>query len=362
MKVYLFPADVHGCGHFRMIWPAIALKEQGHDVVIVMPGQRDNVLAGALDDKGNMVDVRVPADADLIVFQRVTHKNIADAVQLIRNRGIAVAIDMDDDLTTIHPDNPAYGMLHPRMGSSEHSWAYALDACRDASAVIVSTPALIKRYAPHGRGYVFENFIPEHYFDVPHFDNATIGWAGSLHSHPNDLFAMGSSVNQLTQEGYQFAVIGDIKGIHQAWGVDKNVPIMSTGPQQIGDWPAAVANLGVGVAPLADTKFNAAKSHLKMLEYAALGIPCIGSDRVEYRRLHQRGVGWLAKDANDWKRKMKKLADDPIARHELAEQGLVTARDMAVRKNAWRLAELWAEAVKNERGKALGVHSRRKQS
>lgn len=360
MKIYLFPADAHGCGHFRMIWPAIALKEQGHDVALVMPGQRDSALAGALDENGVMVDVRIPQDADLIVFQRTTHRNLAQAVKLIRQRGVAVAIDMDDDLTAIHPSNPAYAMLHPQGPQPDHSWHYALDACRDASAVIVSTPALLKRYAPHGRGFVFDNYIPEHYFDVPHFDNATIGWAGSLHSHPNDLQSMGSSVNVLSQSGYQFAVIGDVKGVHNAWGVNENVPIMATGPKQINDWPIAVATLGIGVAPLADTKFNAAKSWLKMLEYAALGIPCVGSDRAEYVRINkEHGIGWIAKDAKDWTRKLKTLADDPIARHELAQAGLESARGLAMKKNAWKLAEIWTEAVKIERAKTFGVHSRR---
>lgn len=360
MKVYLFPADPHGCGHFRMIWPAMALQAQGHDVEIVSADQRDAKLSAAIDkNTGEVVDVRVPRDADLMVFQRVSHINIAQAIKIIRQKGIAVAVELDDDLTSIHPANPAYGLLHPTGPHPEHSWHNTLDACKSASGVIVSTPALLKRFAPMGNGFVFDNYLPPMYYEAPHFDSTTIGWAGSVHSHPNDLPMMGNSVQRLIREGHPFAVIGNIDGVHKAWGLPTGTPIEATGPTNVFQWPATVAMLGIGAAPLADTKFNAAKSWLKMLEYAALGIPCVGSPRAEYTRLNKLGVGWLAKDPNDWYRKLKKLATDDIARNELALAGRAAAEKLRIEDNAWKLAEIYTDIVKLQRAKPFGVHSRR---
>src|SRR5688572_12763324 len=107
MRVYAFPADDQGCGKYRIIWPGEALKSQGVDVTVVQPHARDNMLSAVMDGDV-MTDINVPADADVIVFQRVTHKHIAQAIQLIRARGIAVVVELDDDLTCIDPRNPAY--------------------------------------------------------------------------------------------------------------------------------------------------------------------------------------------------------------------------------------------------------------
>src|SRR5689334_24701002 len=42
-------------------------------------------------------------------------------------------------------------------------------------------------------------------------------------------------------------------------------------------WPRALSALGIGLAPLADSTFNRAKSWLKPLEMAAVGVPCVMS-------------------------------------------------------------------------------------
>lgn len=44
VKVYVFPADTHGCGCYRLKWPAQALVAQGHDVVIVSAGKTGSML------------------------------------------------------------------------------------------------------------------------------------------------------------------------------------------------------------------------------------------------------------------------------------------------------------------------------
>lgn len=358
MKVYVFPADRFGCGHYRMIWPAQALRDQGHDVVIVDPSARDGVINGVMDGD-RMVDVQIPPDADVMVFQRVTHRYIADAIRLIRQRGVAVVVEMDDDLSNIHPANPAFEFLHPRGKYPDHSWHNAQRACDDATMVVVSTPALLNRYARHGRGAVFNNYVPERFLFVPHFDSDLIGWPGSVHSHPDDPGAMGASVNRLISAGFKFGIVGNIEGVHKAWGISSDIQINATGMVPIDLWPEAVTNLGIGVAPLADTSFNAAKSWLKMAELAAVGVPVVASPRAEYARLHSFGVGWLAKDAKEWFRKLKTLAESPDARADLGAQGREVMGALTIEGNAWRLAEIWTDALKVERKTALGAFSRR---
>lgn len=350
MKVYVFPADMHGCGHYRMIWPAEQLRLQGIDITIVEPGARDVGFSGILSQDGQrMIDVNVPEDADLMVFQRVSHQHISKAIKMIRAKGVAVIVEIDDDLSCIDPRNPAFALLQPGGKNPEHSWHNLMDACRDATMVVTSTQSLQRRYAVHGRGAVFDNYVQQELLYVPRVDHDMIGWAGSVHSHPGDLQVMGSSVNRLAQEGAQLMIIGNGQGVRQAWGISETVPVHCTGPTSVQKWGENVAKLGIGVAPLADTKFNAAKSWLKMAEMAAAGVPCIGSPRIEYSRLNAMGVGALAKDDKDWYRKLKILRTNPQARQDMSDLGRAVMSGLTIEGNAWRLAEIWQDAVDLQR-------------
>ena len=58
LKICVYTADQYGCGHFRMINPARALIEQGHDVTILTPGERSGFRA-QVDREGRIVRVEV---------------------------------------------------------------------------------------------------------------------------------------------------------------------------------------------------------------------------------------------------------------------------------------------------------------
>lgn len=340
MKIYVFPADKTGCGYYRLIWPAEILQQRGHDIRIIMPHERDHMLQGEMrGDK--MIKVKIPSDADVIVFQRVTHRHLVQAMKLIRQHGVATVVDMDDDLTCIHPSNPAFHALHPKSGYSDHSWENTLRACDVATLVTVSTPALIQRYARrNNNGHVLYNMIPERMLDVERVDSDVVGWGGAVFSHPLDLQELGPSIAQVIQGGGRFKIAGPINGIHQALGIGKTTEIDSTGSVPMNDWPQALSTLGIGVAPLADTKFNAAKSWLKMAEYAAVGVPCVASPRAEYTRLHRRGVGWLAKNPNEWRKKLNILRTSADARQELSLAGREAMHALTLEFNA----QLWWDA------------------
>lgn len=355
MRITVFPADVYGCGHFRIIWAANLLKEQGHDITIIRPGERQLEL---IVDKEVVRDVVL--DTDVVVFQRITHAWIAQAVPVLRAKGIAVVVDMDDDLTCVHPSNPAYAGMHPRnewsvqVGQSaphRHNWRHLSAACREATLVTVSTPGLMDVYARHGRGRVIYNHLPDSYFGVDHTDSDVIGWPAALVSHPNDPGELGGAMARLTADGADFRVVGDPTATGGAFGLLEDPPGLRG--VDIHGWPAAVATLGIGVTPLADTRFNAAKSWLKPLELSALGVPWVGSPRAEYARLHARGAGVLADSPRRWYRELDRLRRSPELRADVAGRGREVAEGLRLRDNAWRWLEAWEHARSLQDGRSL---------
>lgn len=348
MKVLVFPADRWGCGRFRMIDPAQLLAEAGHDVELHMPDNRGLALRiGPGETVAEVLDVE---PGSVYVFQRLTHAWMAQAVPLLRAKGAAVVVDIDDDLTSVHPRNPVYESIHPRNfgryrdgQKHRHSWQWLTQACRDATLVTASTPALLGVYAKHGRGHVLYNYLPDRYYGVPHEDSDVIGWPAALASHPDDPSATGGAVARLVADSAAFRVVGEPIATGAAFGLSEDPPGRSGIP--VDEWPAAVAELGIGIAPLADTRFNACKSWLKPLEMSALGVPWVGSPRAEYVRLNRRGAGVLADTPRRWYRELQRLRQDPALRQERAEAGRAVAGELKLRDHAWRWAEAWEKAA-----------------
>jgi hypothetical protein len=255
---------------------------------------------------------------------------------------------MDDDLTKIDPNNPAFHGLRADSGDRRHNWRNAHRAALAATLVTVSTPELLKVYAPAGNGMVLENRIPAWYLDIESPDSATFGWPGSTHSHPQDLQQVGPAVARLVREGFAYRGVGPADGLRQAYNLDEEPA--TSGTVSMDRYPHELAGLGVGMAPLADTSFNRSKSALKPLELMACGTPWVASPRAEYARLHRNtGVGLLAKDPRDWYRHLKRMLTDEPFRVEQAAAGRVAAAARTIEGGAWHWLEAWERAVNRQR-------------
>lgn len=354
MRVLVYPADETGCGYHRLAWPAEVLRAEGSDVRVVAPRDRQLKINMRADDTVHSVEIE--EGVDVFVLQRITHRWLVDVVRALRERGVAVVIDVDDDLTSIHPGNMAFDALHPRNDGTRdvrgraymHSWQNLSAACREATLVTVATPGLVPVYGSHGRVAVLSNYLADHYYGVPHADSDMIGWPASLHTHPNDPEVVGPAVARLVDRGVAFHVIADPAGVGRAFGLPTDPP--GSGVVDLPDWPRAVSQLGIGIAPLADTRFNASKSWLKPLEMSAVGVPWVGSPRHEYVALHGYGAGVLVDRPRDWYHQLRRLVDEPAWRAELAERGRYAAVQLRLRDNAWRWLEAWDLALRIQRG------------
>ena len=351
MNVYVYPADQTGCGYYRLIWPAQALKQAGVNITIVTKADEVNQFQARMHGD-RISDVIIPEDADVMVFQRPMHKVLAQAISVIREKkNVAVVVDVDDDLTAIDPQHPAFALMYPRQGV-DHSWQNVRVACDSATMVTVSTPALLDVYARKARGQVLFNYVPRYFTEHPHEDSPFVGWGGAVFSHPDDLQTMGPAISRIIREFGTFRLVGPGDGLAQALGGTVAEKVDVVGKVEFLDWYRGIGdNLGIGVAPTADTRFNAAKSWLKPLEYAAVGVVPVSSPRAEYTRLQREyGIGYTARSPKEWFRQVKDLVTHEGLRRELSGSWrAIVAEHLTIEDNAGFWFDAWSEALRIQR-------------
>lgn len=249
-------------------------------------------------------------DVNVIVFQRPLIRAFVDAMHYAQDRGIACIMELDDDLAAVHPDNQAYYAVHPKH-SPYANYENLLEAGATADWVIASTPEIARKFAPHGRTSVIRNVLPEKVFDIEKVftDEIRVGWSGSLATHPHDLEVVGKQVAAaLRSTDAGFSVLGDCTGVQEQLYLPDDIKFHNTPWVPLDDYHTALAaTVDIGIVPLDDIPFNRAKSYLKGLEMAGVGIPFVASATDEYRWLSEHGAGLIAKKPRDWQKHVRKL-------------------------------------------------------
>lgn len=272
--------------------------------------------------------------ADTVILNRPLDPGIAEQVRLWRAEGRTVIVDMDDDFDAVVPEHRIAGKY-----TTEHLHA----ACRAASVVTCSTPALAERYG-YGHGVVLRNCIPESYLSVTRrtrlnpgldpepentkvyydMDGVWVGWYGSLGSHPRDPAAAGQGVGAALNPHHdaEFVFAGppdDAPRLAEIFGLQREVRALGffsmIGLIQV------IAEFDIGIVPLELNPFNEAKSWLKGLEFAAVGVPVIASPTSEYCRAEVEGGCVLAATPTDWCARLLEFIREPALRAEQAARG-----------------------------------------
>lgn len=378
MRVTVHPAGDDACGLYRMVEPARVLAEQGADVACT----RDLTFKVAHSADGTPICLVDEPETDVVVMQRPLHRWKVDLIRLLQDAGVAVVVELDDDFGSVPEGNPAWLDAHlewmtvgqweglgrpgPVEAEAERQdgsrWVKVVGtlapvsnvwlrrACARADLVTVTTPALAERYAPHGRVAVLPNLVPERYLEVvaPAHDGTVVGWGGSVATHVGDLEVTGGGVARAVEEsGARFHVIGTGVRVRRSLGLD--VAPSATGWVELDDWPVALAALDVGIVPLTPSRFSDAKSWLKGLEYASVGVPFVASPTPDYVRLNAEGAGVLASHPDEWERGVRALVASPDLRSDLAGLGREAAASHTYEAHAGRWHDAWATALDNRR-------------
>jgi glycosyltransferase involved in cell wall biosynthesis len=331
---YGFDDPFAACARLRVYEPARALGR----AVRLLPGV---TAQGA----GHAVSPAVIEAADLILIQRFfPGPATASVLKAAFASGKPVLYDTDDDFEATPPDHPFFPHLAPLL-------PYIRDTAARAACVTASTPVLAAAFAGIARQVrVLPNFLPDALWRLtapPHRPVAAIGFAATP-SHAGDLARLAPALGALTRKP-------DFAGRFVFFGCPppSDFPTGATAIPFAADYADYAARLprlglGIGLAPLADTPFNRAKSAVKWQEYTAVGAACVCADLPPYREAVEDGrTGLLVgPDPGDWVQAVARLAADAGLRRRLALQARETLdRSHLLGAKAAVYGDLWRDVA-----------------
>lgn len=335
-RILFWAGDRHACGYYRCELPAAGLANLGHTTRVTQ-------MIRPVDLEG----------VDVLVGQRVARPDASLLWQVAArsaNRPRLV-YELDDDVWSLlrEPHNPAAATWGPLVPNVEANLA-----CADAVTVSTAPLAEIAARYTSAPVHVVPNAVPDHLvldwdslvdLDTGPQSPLTLGWQGSP-THDGDWAGPARPVARWAQRRGAFVRILGM-GIPAPLRKELDRHQVSHGGMGwiSGDWPryyrALREGMDIGLAPLAPTEFNRSKSDIRLLEYAALGIPWVGSDYGPYGFESESRGGVLARNVHRWADALTSLVDDRVLREMHIRSGLEWARTRTVSAVAPR----WATAL-----------------
>lgn len=327
--------DGSGCAWYRIILPLTELGKHGHDITMADASQHG---------PGHTATISKAAGHDLVVAQRWDrHEGMGTWRRMARTSRLVY--EVDDDVYSIEPVN----------------WAsysrYSRDDVRDAvthgaqvaDLVTVTTEPLaetMREHTGHPNIRVLPNFIPGWVCDLerPQRDRPVVGWMGGA-SHGVDIGLIAPPVRRFLdrEPGWDMHLMG----------IDYR-PTIRHANTRFTPWTHVVTDphafygsidFDIGLAPLHPTVFAQSKSHIKALEYAALGIPVIASESDAYSDFVIHGVtGFIVKRDHEWLKYLSELAGDAGLREAMGSKARDLARDWTI-EHGYKLWETAYEGL-----------------
>jgi GT2 family glycosyltransferase/glycosyltransferase involved in cell wall biosynthesis len=297
------------CGHIRLVQPFDAMATMHPDAVVQVVD----------------LDAALRREADAIVCQRHVVTDLAAAERLIdhcRRRGMKLIYDLDDDLVSIPATHPEAGRLTALadivtrfVKAADGVWAATPELARRLGAVRADVELV--RNAHDDRIWRYTVRRPaasrQRLVRIVYMGTAT---------HDEELeFLRPIAESLLGRFGrdVRFDVVGVANRAHLSRCFNRVVPesgaVTQTYPGFV-EWFCR-QEWDIAISPLVDGPFNRCKSAIKLLDYAALGLPVVASRHVEYEAAFggDHGVQLVSNTAGEWIDALAGMIADAEARH-----------------------------------------------
>jgi GT2 family glycosyltransferase/glycosyltransferase involved in cell wall biosynthesis len=269
----------------------------------------------ALVNSGNVLDGDKRGVPDIVWLERNAISPGAAAEAIVRREryGSKIVVDLDDDLLHEEGLPDQFARYVPTMRQ----------LVGIADLVTVSTPFLATVVAEWSdRVEVLENQLDESLWGPLNPEGTPrkaadrsldILYMGTA-THADDLELLREPLERLRREhstSVRLHVVGGRRPGPDEWFDRIHVPDDSKEYPAFVKWLRSIGvRFDFAVAPLVDSEFTRSKSDLKFLEYAALGLPAIFSDRPAYRATVTDGVDGhlVGDDSDDWLRSLQNMS------------------------------------------------------
>jgi hypothetical protein len=272
----------------------------------------------------------VPA-CDICIVQRAALPSAQAVDRLVGNlgaMGAALVVDVDDAFVAMD-DHPEAETYRPLNAAIEHAIAASAETW-------FSTPELAQLYGHVAHRHAvmpnaldpriwrdWRNPRPESF----HQDKVRMLYMGTG-THGPDFAAIRPALDRLWQERegrFDVTLIGIAPNIEPApWLHRLSPPAEAVAYPRFVRWLRGQGPFDIGLAPLADTIFNSAKSDIKLLDYCALGLLPVVQDCAAYRL--DRAAAGVAIYASDWFETLLGLIDAPDTARAAAGQSWLWER------------------------------------
>jgi glycosyltransferase involved in cell wall biosynthesis len=348
VKVCYFPCNIDAAGMLRCLIPGRELRRRYGWKTGMAPHRQQQ----GVDPERNkpflttqfLLD-KLPADCDIYVFQMPLEQEYLAVIKAVQAAGKTAVCEADDMHIGIPPYNPASRGTDPKLNPQRNrDWLF--QCYRQAGVMSCATPYIAEVYSKFCDTTVIPNYLDwEMWQDtIPCYDverrRVRVGWMGDSHWRRGDLQVLRGLIGPWLQRhpDVEFVAAGD-PSVHDLLEVPEGqrVSVQDTEFRHM-DLADITATMDIGLVPLEMNNFNEAKSHLKGLEYAACGIPCVASPTGSYRSWAEAGDGtFLAARPKDWLRALDELVGDDHARRELGRRARQHAQQNTIQEhvNEW---------------------------
>ncbi len=332
--------------NYRVMFPMRALEQRGHEVLWPANPERDLPL-GDLQS------------CDLVhCFRRLDRSR--DLKQLIQ-RGVAVSFDNDDDFGVADMTSGAGGRLEAggkARAANSKRFTEILRLTRVVDLTTTPSEVLAEKYRAAGAEHVavIENRLDgelEGFGAKAAHSGVVVGWmAGSEHERDLPLLGIVDVLQGLLDRHPELRIVTiglrlPLRG--ERYEFRPKVPF--------GRLLEAMADIDIGIAPLADTAFNQARSDVKLKEYGSVGTVWLASPVGAYRERGSGQGGRLVGDG-EWFDALDGLIRSGFKRRRLSRQALKWASAQTIDRFASQWEEEFALAVERARRRRLAPASR----
>jgi O-antigen biosynthesis protein len=279
----------------RLLLPLRRLESQGWCVVVQLePAASDDAWPPELDG------------LDRLIVQRAACPTLALAealVQACRQRSLPLILDLDDALFALPAEHPERWRYAPSIPALEHLLA-AADLCVFSTATLA---AQCQQFGgPHAvlpNGLDVEAWAgPERFPRAEGEGPLQLLYMGSR-THDSDLALILPELDALAArdpQAFRLTLVGGVsQPLQRPWLSVIEVRRGCRRYPRFVRWLRRLPRHDLGLAPLVANPFNAAKSDVKLLDYAALGLPALCSPGPAYQGLLDAGLA-LAAEPDQW--------------------------------------------------------------